>query len=137
MTGRRMSLALAAVLAMAPICISQSAGPVQISPSDGAVLDNGCSNGRDPIQWEFHWSLVAGAQVYRFYIKRMGSVKKLFDIQTNSTSYVRNGVGSYIAPFNLDGWRWSVRALVNGQWTAWSTSNFSVEPLDTDCPRPK
>jgi hypothetical protein len=129
--------AIAIVVLMLLIGIAgaaQTPGPTQISPSEGSVLDNGCQNRRDPIRWDFEWQPIAGAQTYRLYIKRTGSVRKLLDIQIHSTSYERNEPLAYIAPMNLAGWRWSVRALVNGQWTSWSTSNFTVEPLDTDCP---
>lgn len=111
--------------------------PTLISPQNGAVLDNGCSNRRDRIFWTFDWSDVPGATAYRLYVIGKNARNPVIDISNLAESQAQHiSRGSYIVERNRFGWRWKVRARVNGKWSRWSEERmFDVEPIDTDCPR--
>jgi hypothetical protein len=98
-------------------------------------MDNGCQTQDNPISWVFQWSEVSNATAYQLRV--MGANALVPMIETDplaANDYVFQG-GGYIIDPNRFGWRWSVRALVNGEWSDWSTEQwFDVEPLNTDCP---
>ncbi len=111
--------------------------PKLISPEEGAVLDNGRSDLRDVIVWDFDWSDVIGATKYHLYVEHTGSVLPLIDddkvVYDSSYHYVKSG--SYIIDSNRFNWKWKVRAYVNDKWSDWSEERrFDVEPLNTDPP---
>lgn len=107
--------------------------PVLLSPSEGAALDNGCSDHSDPMTWQFSWSACPASQGYAVYV--IGSIATIpvIDAQTTATTFTHESV-SYVSGPNQLGWRWKVRAMQNGVWGEWSPeSTFDVEPVDTDC----
>jgi len=106
--------------------------PDLISPLNGAVLDNGCSDHTNLMTWKFDWSDCSSATCYHLYV--MGPTATIpavdNDYITNS-NYTREDY-SYVNT-NRFNWRWKVRAMVNGQWGPWSEERyFDVEPLNTD-----
>lgn len=109
--------------------------PSLISPAEGAVLDNGCTNRSDTMEWEFRWSEVPGATNYHLYVySRLGS-NPVDEPALTSTSYRYDAGRNYIEDRWNQGWRWRVRARVNGVWQEWSPERtFTVEPVNTDCP---
>jgi len=107
--------------------------PELISPDNGAVLDNGCSNQSNLIIWDFDWTAVSGATSYNlFVISSCASLPVIDEVITDSDfHYVNDG---YILNQNRLDRTWKVRAGFSGQWGHWSeTRTFDVEPLDTDC----
>ncbi|MBN2371152.1 MAG: hypothetical protein JXO72_11770, partial [Vicinamibacteria bacterium] len=114
--------------APARICV-----PMLLTPSSGAVLDNGRTDHLDSIIWRFNWSYCAGADRYHLYV--IGPSGTMPTIETDQLA-----VSSYqwvsdvcIPSSRLTGWTWKVRARVGGQWGDWSRSrSFRVEPPDTD-----
>ncbi|MGH9863269.1 MAG: ankyrin repeat domain-containing protein [Candidatus Acidiferrales bacterium] len=108
-------------------------GPVKlISPAEGDLMDNGCSNFKEPLTREFRWAPVPGAQRYHLYVKHEFAGNPVVD-QSNirSTSYTSTNKSYTI---HTEGWMWKVRPMVGGVWKAWSEDrSFKVEPADTDC----
>ncbi|BAY10454.1 hypothetical protein [Calothrix sp. NIES-2098] len=114
---------------------SPSTAPNLNFPDRADVLDNGCLNRQNGIFWTFIWSQVPNATTYHLYVIEDNAQNPVIN-QTDikSTEYIYQSFGSYIIDRNRRGWRWKVRAKVNGQWTNWSEESFfDVEPLNTDC----
>jgi len=108
--------------------------PTLISPSEGAVLDNGCQDQSDPLEWAFDWDDCIPVTMYHLYVHHVGSEFPLINDSTITVSSYNTGGYGYIANHNLLNWHWRVRAQVNGTWGAWSEERtFEVEPLNTDC----
>lgn len=109
--------------------------PSLISPEEGAVLDNGRTDGQDYMIWDFDWSDCPGATAYHLYVIGPTATTPLIDEDTLVSSfyhYVGNVSTSGAYRFN---WTWKVRAQADGQWGPWSeTRSFDVEPVDTDPP---
>ena len=111
----------------------EPSSPLLSSPLNGAVMDNGRTDGKNGIVWDFNWSDVKGATQYQLYIKKDTANTPFIDTVTTSSSYRHIRDGYYITNSNRHGWTWKVRAQVNGQWYEWSeTRNFVVEEVDTD-----
>jgi hypothetical protein len=125
----------AGVARKAHIPPSQTTIPTLILPRNNDVLDNGCENRKDGVVWEFKWSEVERAQRYHLYVS--GKTAKYPVIDESAileTSYKDERQQSYIAEQHRYGWRWKVRAMVDGVWGEWSVERtFDVEPLNTDC----
>jgi predicted Ser/Thr protein kinase len=100
------------------------------------VMDNGCSvPSLDTMNWRFRWKMVPAAAGYQLRVTGARATVPLIDIGTTGTDYEHEGNG-YISESNRRGWRWRVRAQVNGEWQDWSEEKtFDVEPVNTDCPR--
>ena len=109
--------------------------PKLISPINNAKLDNGCStNTAELMTWNFNWSPIPRASQYHIYVKNDRSSNPLIDQYLTTNRYNHQRRGSYVASHLLYGWKWYVRAKVNGKWTDWSQPRyFSVEPLNSDC----
>jgi hypothetical protein len=109
--------------------------PALIAPTEGEVLDNGCSDFSDMITWHFDWSDCVGAENYHLHV--IGSTAIIPAINApalTSSELTSETPGSYIADVHRFGWKWRVRAKVNGIWGNWTPERtFDVEPLDTDC----
>ncbi len=110
--------------------------PILLSPTEGAVLDNGRSDKLNDVIWDFRWSAVENASKYRLYVFYKEAPTPLIDIGTLSgTSYRHVGRGDFIPESARHGWYWQVRAYINGRWGEWSDVRaFSVEPLNSDAP---
>lgn len=111
--------------------------PILVSPANGAVMDNGCQDKSDDIIWDFDWKDVPGATEYQIRVWKNPAVPVVNNISTPTSDFHYVDPHSYIINTNLTGWRWVVRAKVRGRWGPWSrTGYFSVERLNTDCPKP-
>lgn len=103
-------------------------------PINNKMMDNGCRNNSNTVNWSFSWLRNPRASYYHIKVYRQGSARPFInEMRVRTNSYTRNKRG-YIINKNRYGWKWKVRAMINGRWTAWSqTRSFSVEPLDKDC----
>jgi len=117
--------------------VVQACVPDLLTPDEGAVLDNGCTNGANGILWEFDWSDCSGAQSYQFFLQLRNAEQPLFDrpnLTTSSFTVLENRVIPEEARL---GWFWRVRARFNDVSGDWSPErNFQVEPANTDCVTP-
>jgi len=109
--------------------------PTLISPQNGAVLDNGCKDHSDSIEWDFDWSDVPGATKYHIYVILENAVNPVIDAITTASSYHYSSLGAYIEDAHRFNLTWKVRAgNDSSEWSEWSEVRyFDVEPLDTDC----
>jgi hypothetical protein len=115
---------------------AQASTPVLLSPSEGAVLDNGCNPNRetDGINWEFVWSPVPAATRYHLIVQHVGATVPVIDVFASASSYRSESAGAYIIETNRFNWQWKVEAEANGQFGSYSPrGTFSVEPLNADC----
>src|SRR5262249_32222910 len=91
------------------------APPIPTSPLQGAILDNGRMDHSDPIIWDFAWQAVPGATKYQLFVIGANAPFPLINISDlASPSYHHEGRGAYVANHNRFGWRWKVRAMVDG-----------------------
>lgn len=109
--------------------------PMLISPVIGAVMDNGRTDGKDSIIWDFDWLDVPGATQYRLRVFNSvaipGLVLDLNGATTTSSSYHHVSPSSCIGEQYYHGWTWTVMAKVGGQWSDWSEMRtFNVEPVN-------
>jgi hypothetical protein len=110
-----------------PICVPQLSSPV-----NGAVLDNGCGDSSNLLTWDFAWTACPGATQYNIWAKHP-DISEAATAFVDTTSYRRQGYYAVPNIYRL-GWRWKVKAMVNGLWGDWSElGTFNVEPLNTDC----
>ena len=107
--------------------------PVLISPSNGAVLDNGDHHKSDLMTWVFDWEDCAGATKYHLYVKHPEATDTVINIDDIINSEYTKSEYAYVVDRNRYDWKWNVHAMVNGVWGPSTTQSFDVEPLDTDC----
>ena len=116
--------------------------PILVSPESGAALDNGRTDNRDKIVWDFSWKPVKGASSYQIYVIHSGSSIPVIDCPyVKETSYHYESTG-YIIDANRFGWIWKVQAVSisyafgagdkHGPWS--EERRFDVEPVNTDPP---
>ncbi len=114
--------------------------PQLISPKDGETLDNGRTDGKDLIVWDFEWSGPWWVE-YTLQVWRDGSILKPFiSTKVRATSYHYES-RDYIAYKDRFNWRWKVgyRGLslyenVPAPWQSSNARSFRVEPVNTDPP---
>lgn len=107
--------------------------PDLITPTDNAILDNGCFDQSDLITWYFDWADCIGASKYNLYVKNVNAPNPVLDVETSYSEYLHSAI-SYIIEGNFYDWKWKVRSFKDGNWGEWSEERtFSVEPLNTDC----
>lgn len=108
--------------------------PVLQATAQGILLDNGCLDRSNPIQWSFEWKPVENAEAYHLHV--IGS-KAAYPVIDNSciieSIYQYACEGCYITDYNSKNWTWKVRVKLNGEWGPWASSTFDVEDVDTDC----
>jgi hypothetical protein len=108
--------------------------PRLLSPSAGAVMDNGCMDGRDGIAWDFHWSECRGADRYHLFVMGARATIPLIDDDRLAAAAYEYRAPGWIAPGNDRGWTWRLRARIGGEWRDWSANGtFDAEAVDTDC----
>ncbi len=113
-----------------PVCV-----PDLISPEEGAVLHNACTNDLRLV-WDFDWSDCAEADAYHLYVKNRAAVDPLIDEDALTASFYHfDQDSSFInGDSNRFNWYWKVRAKVGGVWGAWSAErNFEVDTINTRC----
>lgn len=107
---------------------------VLLAPENNDVLDNGCLDDIDLIEWDFDWSDVSRVQYYNLYVKSVLAQNPLINdltIPGIQSSYHYTGRGRI--PFPSD-WFWRVRAFVDGEWSEWSEERyFTCEDPDILC----
>ena len=109
--------------------------PTLITPEEGAVLDNGRTDGQDELVWDFDWSDCQGASHYQLYVIHPGAQNPVIneDALAGSSYHHSCPSGCHIVSQYRFGWTWKVRAKIGGQWGDWSeTRTFDVEPVNTD-----
>lgn len=124
-----LGLAVCAVLARAGLAQS-SCTPRPIAPAEQAQLSQRrLDGGQVETAWHFSWEGCPGATRYHLYVTAPGAASPIVDIDTlTATSYRHRSVHYGLSV--LKGWRWKVRAEVEGQWGHWSKAReFSVAPL--------
>ncbi len=115
--------------------VIQACAIQQLAPSQGAILDNGCSNRENGIRWDFDWSDCPDAQFYEFYLQQRGTQEPRVDARNLTSSSFTVLEGGFIFEEARTGWFWKVRSRINGVWSNWSPErDFAVEPVNTDCP---
>ncbi len=108
--------------------------PALNTPANGDILDNGCNTQSNPTTWYFDWEECSGATQYNLYVKHVGAVNPVLDINTITDSEYTYESFGYVNNTNLEDWRWKIRANIGGAWGAWSEErSFDLEPLNTDC----
>jgi len=111
--------------------VEESYVPTLISPEPEAILDNGRSDRKDGIIWDFEWTHCEGASKYQLYVIHKDAEKPVINVTVTDTHYHFVSKGSYTTLYK--GWIWGVRAKIDGQWSKWSRFRFfNVEPTDTD-----
>jgi hypothetical protein len=111
-----------------------ASGPTLFFPTINDLLDNGCLDKSDPIDWKFSWQSVQDAEAYHLYVKGYNAIYPVIDkdfITQNEFHY--NCDACYITDYNAKQWTWKVRVKVKGNWSEWSSSSFDVENINTDC----
>jgi hypothetical protein len=105
-------------------------GPTLNKPARRATLDNVAIDHSEVLVWDFGWSEVPGATRYHLYGSGSNPTSPFLNFTLTSTSY-RHETKGYVSDQNRMGWRWKVRALVNGIWSDWSEERrFDVAPLE-------
>ena len=114
---------------------AQQSPPAPLSPADGEVMDNGCLDRSDSMDWDFEWTAVPGAKKYHLFVKTSRAPIAAIDNQSiKTTRHEVRKRGAYTGPAGYTGWAWKVRALVGNEWTEWSEErSFTLEPVNTDC----
>lgn len=99
-------------------------------------MDNGRTDYRDIIVWDFDWSDVEDADQYHIYVIGENAMYPVINCTVRTSSFHHERTGSYIADFNRLNWKWKVRAIGSGICGSWSEERtFDVEPVNTDPPR--
>lgn len=108
--------------------------PILLSPRAGDALDNGLIGASKAYTWEFAWTECPGAAEYHLYVIGPRASHPLIDDENiRVNSYRQNFDNGYVADPNLRGWKWKVRAKINGEWGEWSkTGTFDVTPIGSD-----
>jgi serine/threonine protein kinase/tetratricopeptide (TPR) repeat protein len=125
-------------LEVPPTLKEPTPGPTLLKPAAGATLENSAPGASNSYVWEFNWAKVPGATKYHLCMMPKPKALSISNPLLTSTSY-RYEANGYIADHNRMGWRWKVRALVNGVWTDWSEERtFDVSPVgENKAPSPK
>jgi hypothetical protein len=109
--------------------------PVQVTPEDAAVMDNGCTSQDNGISWEFDWEDCPGAEAYLLEIDHPSLDTPLeSELTISAFSLLEDRV---IPEETRIGWTWRVKAKVNGIFGNHSPfRTFDVERVNTDCVTP-
>jgi peroxiredoxin len=108
--------------------------PILLSPRSDDALDNGLVGKSRMRIWEFAWTECPAASEYHLYVIGPHAIHPVIDAGNIWTSSYRwTSDDGYIAGPNLRGWKWKVRAKINGEWGEWSkTGTFNVMPVGSD-----
>ena len=109
--------------------------PAQVSPANGAVLDNGCYEVFNELYWNFDWSDCSTTNRYHLQVNKSGKISPVLDINDFPGSWYTWVTYTPVNNSDLTGYSWKVRAVKDGIYGPWSASrSFSLEPINTDCP---
>ena len=107
-----------------------------LSPINGEIVDNGCDDGSNGIDWYFDWT--DDPEADKYYIRVFQEVMPFLTIIEDSvseSSYHYQNNGFYTNPFQWYGLVWIIREKVEGKWQGYTDRGyFWVEPVNTDCP---
>ena len=110
--------------------------PELVSPVANAILDNGRIDRSDVISWDFDWTDCPGATYHLVVIGRTAIYPVVDDWGLVESTSRMIDCGSYIGGSNVYGWRWRVRAYIDGRSGEWSREGiFDVEGPDSDPPQ--
>ena len=127
----RLLLTLLSLAITSPAQEQNPCVPILLSPGSGDALDNGLVGKSREHIWEFAWTECPGASEYHLYVIGARATHPVIDddnIRINS--YRRISDDGYVADPNLRGWKWKVRAKINGEWGEWSrVGTFDVKPV--------
>jgi hypothetical protein len=108
--------------------------PDLITPAEWAILDNGCSSTQNQMVWNFDWTDVSRSYQYNLVVYKAGSQNQYINTIVYGSQYTYIST-TYISESDRHNWKWKVRAYVGNCWSDWSEErNFTVEPVNTDCP---
>ncbi|MCB0670244.1 MAG: hypothetical protein KDC80_30665 [Saprospiraceae bacterium] len=108
--------------------------PELITPGEGEVLDNGCINESDGINWSFDWDDCSKARYYRIYVIQQNEADPIIDLETQNSAYTFGCDTCFIEDIGTNKWYWFVLAVTPDGETEWSiTRTFSLEPVNHDC----
>jgi hypothetical protein len=118
---------------MAAAEISPDNVPRLISPTEGEVMDNGGGTPvYDPMEWSFAWSAVRDASSYEWALLSPTGMTPYKTVAVSDTQHTESSRG-WVPGTPPPPRRWSVRAMVNGQWQPWGTPRlFNLEERDAD-----
>jgi len=103
----------------------EEAGPWLLAPEQQALLENGCDGA---FVWEFDWMDTPGATHYWLYVFRQNAGGPAVDRSNLTVSAFQHRSTGYVGSHNTGGWRWKVRAKIDGQWGKWSEERtFNVK----------
>jgi hypothetical protein len=105
--------------------------PKLLLPAPDGVLNNGCYNFA-AVTRTYSWTAVPLATAYQLYVIAPGAIGPNLDVQVADTSYTEKST-AYSPEGSRFGITWKVRAMINGQWGAWSEERtFSYAPVNTN-----
>jgi hypothetical protein len=106
--------------------------PELVTPIQGMVMDNGCQYPGDKLVWEFDWGKIEGATKY--HLKVTHPLIAGINVKVDASHYVYENSDYHIGILGLGGWKWTVRAKIDGTWTDWAPERiFVVSPSAGDC----
>jgi hypothetical protein len=109
-----------------------STPPRLFFPRPGETLRNGCSNHSASVTTAFTWSEVPSATAYQIYAKHSSAANPAINETVRVPQFSRTDT-SFVADHFRTGWTWKVRALIDGQWGAWSEERaFQYEPMNAN-----
>lgn len=95
-----------------------------ISPANNSRLYETRGNDRKYYtNWTFSWENCPNASFYQLYVIGPGAKNPLVNVNNLRTTYYRFRRSSY-GVTKTEGWKWYVRAYVNGRWGSWSDPRF-------------
>ena len=101
----------------------------------GMLFENGDREGRRMRMWDFRWSAVPAAVNYHLVVRHLEARQCLINRSDLPNPRYVDRQTSYILDRYRKGWRWKVRAMVDGEWTDWSEERtFSIGPMQTTSP---
>lgn len=106
--------------------------PRPVSPRNGEIMDNGCTDFSNPLTWSFDWSEVGGEDGYQLYVKNIYFPNPLVNnLYVSSSNHTLSLNGYTLVD---EGWFYRVRAVKGGVHGEWSPEVFfKSEPENTDC----
>lgn len=109
--------------------------PILLYPEESDIMDNGRTDWKDDIIWDFDWTDCENATKYQLYVVGPGASYPTYSIEVTDSEFHDVSAG-YIPSSKRLGWAWRIRAMVSGEWGPWSKIGyFDVEPADTDAPK--
>jgi len=108
--------------------------PVDLSPANGALLDNSGPSCEDPLEWNFSWSSCEseGATGYEIEVYEPNASGPLIKEIVSVPSFAYHSTSTPVTAG--PGWMWRVRAVFESLFGDWTTpENFDVESANSDC----